>query len=938
VDAKGNDLRKAAATSPPASAVPSSPTPQVSPSSATFPPGQWVKVFTKLEDLPPALRSRQTSGMKDGWIKAADSAEQLHLPPQLTGNYALRAHFRHRANNKLASYLNLRVHGPERERYQLFLSDGGFLSLQSQRGGKFSILTSLQSQRDLKPGETFQLSLGIVGSRLVTRLGSELVSSHVDVAHASGPGFLHLQDDVRDIEVINLDGLSEAEALKILGVDEKGNDLRKAAATSPPASAVPSSPTPQVSPSSATFPPGQWVKVFTKFEDLPTDLRQPESGVKFEGGWIRFTPGKPQRIPLVTGMTNCGIRAKIERLTEKPLNRSVFILRSDGTNNSQYYRLYYSDHLLVSSKQVQGDSPYLFQAPVRTPLNGVGEYTMEFAVAGTRLIGRFGSETVRVARGADLTGGVAYITGEESIRDIEVINLDGLPEAEALRILGVDEKGNDLRAAAVVAEKQQMEQAKAADAMAAIPELKALHEQFVKFTAERVTAPFDAEVAKLNAGYVGGIDREIASEKKAGHLDGVIALEAEKKLIADKQPVPAADDATTPEALKKLRGIYRTAYAKIEAARAENLKALTDPLDVRLKQLEATLTQQDRVTHAKTVREYRENLGKEGSAGIPSGAGQPASNTATTMNGADSTADEGEKLSAKEVVEWALGHRAHVIVFKSGEYLTIQSANQIPKGSFEVTELDFAKAPEPRSQITDAELEKLAGLKELRQLQLQWRKGFEGSFLAKLTGLRKLTYVTLSDTSFDASHLPLLSLLPSLETLRCDASLINEGGDKLPKRLKTLAVHGSPSLELLMALRGYRELSGLKAINFPLTVAQAEVIAQLQGLSSLEIGFSEDPAILSELSQLPRLNMLIFSSTSFAIPTLAGLKQLPDLRHLRLTAEIVQKDPAGFISILAELKKLERVELMTNPAFAAQAHTLQETLQKALPKIKVSVL
>jgi len=29
--------------------------------------------------------------------------------------------------------------------------------------------------------------------------------------------------------------------------------------------------------------------------------------------------------------------------------------------------------------------------------------------------------------------------------DIEVINLDGLPEAEALRLLGLDEQGKDLR-------------------------------------------------------------------------------------------------------------------------------------------------------------------------------------------------------------------------------------------------------------------------------------------------------------------------------------------------------------------------------------------------------------------------------------------------------------------------------------------------------------
>lgn len=187
---------------------------------------------------------------------------------------------------------------------------------------------------------------------------------------------------------------------------------------------------------------------------------------------------------------------------------------------------------------------------------------------------------------------------------------------------------------------------------AAIPELKALHDQFVKLTAERVTAPFEAEVAKLNAGYLGGLDLEIANEKKAGHLDGVIALEAEKKLIQGMGasgpqssgapeapapcPIPAEDDEKTVEALKKLRGIYREAYAKIEAARAANLKGLTDPLIVRLKQLVADLTRQDRVADAKSVREYREAL-EAGNAGRLAGNLNAGGETAT-MNEADKSA------------------------------------------------------------------------------------------------------------------------------------------------------------------------------------------------------------------------------------------------------------------------------------------------------------
>ena len=68
--------------------------------------------------------------------------------------------------------------------------------------------------------------------------------------------------------------------------------------------------------------------------------------------------------------------------------------------------------------------------------------------------------------------------------------------------------------------------------------------------------------------------------------------------------------------LKGLRQIYRDAYAKLEATRTANLKALTDPLTTRLKLLESDLTKKDRIADAKTVKEYREGL-SESDAGIP---------------------------------------------------------------------------------------------------------------------------------------------------------------------------------------------------------------------------------------------------------------------------------------------------------------------------------
>jgi len=160
------------------------------------------------------------------------------------------------------------------------------------------------------------------------------------------------------------------------------------------------------------------------------------------------------------------------------------------------------------------------------------------------------------------------------------------------------------------------------------PELATLDAQFIKLQSERVTGPFEADVAKLNSGYLGGIAKKIAEEKAAGHLDGILALEAEQKRIqgmgasgpqAGSETPPPSDDDKTPASLKALRTIYREQFAKLTATRAANLKALTEPLDKRLAQMESDFARADRVADAKEVRGYREALGS--SAGFQPAAG-----------------------------------------------------------------------------------------------------------------------------------------------------------------------------------------------------------------------------------------------------------------------------------------------------------------------------
>ncbi|MDZ4401162.1 bifunctional serine/threonine-protein kinase/formylglycine-generating enzyme family protein [Prosthecobacter sp.] len=643
---KPSGANATAATPPkadlPKSAVTSSPSPQVPARNASrsdaggsasstqqFPPGQWVKIFTKFEDLPTNLR-KPDSGVKfeDGWIRFGNGIRPtIEIPGGSRGNFGVRLHsIRKGVTASAGDTIVLRRQSGSH--YQITFT-GGVLSCQRPASGQYANIFTAMPPAAPSPGQEYALEFAAVGERLIGRLGPAFVKVATNAQWKQGTSDLNFAEPVRDIEVINLDGISEAEALKILGVDEKGNDLRKPAAV---VSSSPSLPVPARnasrsdaggSASSEKFPPGQWVKVFAKFEDLPAQFQKAGSGVRLNDGKLEVDSTSTYLgLALAAGnIKNCAVRATIAS------DSFGLRMRDDPAGNDFY--LFKAVSIEIGQRVTNGqpaDLPRLvsFAAPPKT------EQQWEFGAVGEMLVTRRSGNIIGFAIDARIKSGPVLLANfKGTIRDIEVINLDGLSEAEALRILGVDEKGNDTRAAALAAEKQAMAQQQVAQAAATIPELAALDAQFKQLTVERVTLPFVAEVAKLNSGYLGGLDRKMAEEKAAGHLDSVLAIEAEKKLIqgvgaSSPQPgnrgqdgpapcpLPSAEDdatsTTTPAALKTLRQIYREAYAKIEATRAANLKALTDPLTTRLKLLESDLTKKDRIADAKTVKEYREGL------------------------------------------------------------------------------------------------------------------------------------------------------------------------------------------------------------------------------------------------------------------------------------------------------------------------------------------
>jgi len=143
------------------------------------------------------------------------------------------------------------------------------------------------------------------------------------------------------------------------------------------------------------------------------------------------------------------------------------------------------------------------------------------------------------------------------------------------------------------------------------PEVGELDLRFRQLLEKNVTRVFTDEVAKLNAGYLGGIGRAIQAEQAGGRLDGVLALEAEKRRVEAREPMPETDDEKIPAGLKDLRTVFRGAFAKLEATRATNLKALAEPLDAHLAKMESDFTRSGRLDDAKAVRVYRVELAEE---------------------------------------------------------------------------------------------------------------------------------------------------------------------------------------------------------------------------------------------------------------------------------------------------------------------------------------
>lgn len=393
------------------------------------------------------------------------------------------------------------------------------------------------------------------------------------------------------------------------------------------------------------------------------------------------------------------------------------------------------------------------------------------------------------------------------------------------------------------------------------PELTVLRQQYDKVVAERVTAPHDVALSALNMKYAAGLDRAITDAKAAGKLEDILAIEAEKKRLTDKLPIPATDGEAEPESLTKLRVIYREQSTAITVARDAAQSQLLAPYEAKLKELEAILVKNDRVDEAKEVLAYRQGLTLTASvpppAALPGNAPKPENPTIAKTSH--------PKGDDRKAAEWVLSVGGNVGIAVDGKRVTVSEAQSIPRGKFEIIEvtLKFFQGRKPNLPITD--LLPLAGLEKLQIINTATLRTVTDEHLAVLSSLPALRSVYFTGGSLTDAAFAYLAKAPAL----ADIHLGQQPG-----------ITGT-------GLAALSKLGDLIFLDLQECVLSETGIGQLAQLTQLKVLFLDKTTFgdshLPVLDGMKNLNNLQVKNTGVTIAGLSGRKSLGGLKVLAMS-------------------------------------------------------
>lgn len=145
-----------------------------------------------------------------------------------------------------------------------------------------------------------------------------------------------------------------------------------------------------------------------------------------------------------------------------------------------------------------------------------------------------------------------------------------------------------------------------------VPELDQVQLKYDAEVQEKVLLPYKAALLKLNQSYAAALDKEIATAQRAGRLNNLLILQAEKKLAEQPEVLSPNEAGGASPVVKGLRAGYYTALAQINAERDRKLQPISSAYSRTLVGLVGTLTKAGRIEDAKLVDQRRIEI--EGSA------------------------------------------------------------------------------------------------------------------------------------------------------------------------------------------------------------------------------------------------------------------------------------------------------------------------------------
>jgi Leucine-rich repeat (LRR) protein len=127
------------------------------------------------------------------------------------------------------------------------------------------------------------------------------------------------------------------------------------------------------------------------------------------------------------------------------------------------------------------------------------------------------------------------------------------------------------------------------------------------------------------------------------------------------------------------------------------------------------------------------------------------------------------------IIGWAIGHGG--VVHIEGQTLEVKKLTDLPSGSFEIAKIDLTPPEKTASTVTDADLENLKAVPELKSLTLHSTKVTDEG-LTHLLALENLKELDLTNTNVSDAGLKVLQDLKSLEKLHVHNTAVTNAGLK----------------------------------------------------------------------------------------------------------------------------------------------------------------